>query len=586
MSYRFMTSALVLLASPAAPEVAGNGRPQYQAMQPAPPSRTTLEQGGLALTAGTAPKCVDGNRQPIPCVVDLQYFGGHVLSNVKVYAVFWTSSVASEIQSGVPGFYSALVNSQFLDWLTEYSTNLAAQVGSHAGQAGSQQVIGRGTFAGSYTLTAFSKRFSPCPAPDGALTCLSDADIANEIDWQVSGGHLPAPDANTLYLLHFPVSVRISNPGQVSCKNFCAYHGTYRNAAQQSVFYAVIPDLSTNGCETGCGVGTTFQNTCTVVSHEVAEAITDGEAGLASIPDFPQAWFDSASPSQGEIGDMCRGDTDTVGMDGLTGCAAGSIGCYTVQPVFSRAVWNANAAGQPNVPACVASRYEANDYRIALGQNTLALAPGAASPPIAILTALTSGTPLAVALSLGDLPAGVHASLDVASLSVGGTAHLTVSADSSAQPVQDGVLVVRATGAVTHSAALLLQVDTLPTVSITSPAPGQTVAGSTLVSVAATPGTHTAVANIAISIDGSSPLSSSLASSTPWDTRAASNGSHTIAVTVVDTDGGRAMTSLTVTVANSSLGPVFGGCSSTAGGSASVALLVAAWFGLRRRRGA
>jgi hypothetical protein len=573
MSYRLVTSALLLLATPAAPEVRSLGRPHYQPMQLAPPSRLTL-------TAGAAPKCVDANRQPIPCAVNMQYYGGHVLSNVKVYAVFWSTSVTSDVQSGVPTFYSALVNSDYLDWLTEYSTNLTAEAGTHAGQAGSEQVIGRGTFAGSYTLTNFSKSFPACPAPDGTLLCLSDADIANELDWQVSQSHLPVPDANTLYVVHFPATIRVSDPGQVSCKNFCAYHGTYQNAAKQSVFYAVMPELGANGCETGCGGGSTFQNTCAVASHEIAECITDGEAGLANIPDFPQAWFDSGSPSQGEIGDMCKGNVDTVGTDGLTGCAAGSAGCYSVQPVFSRAVWNADPASQPNVPACVASRYEANDYSIALARSTLGLGPGATSQPIAILTAASNGAPGAVTLSVTDLPAGVHASIDVASLSVGGTANLTVSAEPSAPPLKDGVLVVRATGATTHSAALLVQVDTLPTVSISSPAAGATVTGSTLVTVAAVPGTNTSIASIAIAIDGNSPLSSSTASSAGWDTRAVSNGRHAINVTVVDADGGRATTSLSVTVANASLGNVIGGCSSTGAGNASLALLVVAAVGL------
>ena len=85
---------------------------------------------------------------------------------------------------------------------------------------------------------------------------------------------------------------------------------------------------------------------------------------------------------------------------------------------------------------------------------------------------------------------------------------LTVSADPNAPLLKDGVLVVRATGATTHSASVLVQVDTPPTVSINSPDEGTTVSGSTLVEVSATPGENTSIASIAIAIDGNSPLSS------------------------------------------------------------------------------
>ena len=588
MRFRLVTAAAVLMAIPAASDVLRLGQPHYQPMQSVDAHQAPTDAAGLIRTAGgTAPVCVDSSHKVIPCVINLQYFGGHVLSNVKVYAVFWSGLVSSDVQSGAPGFYAALTDSAWMDWLTEYSTTVSTGAGTHAGQPGSQQVIGRGTFGGSYTLGTLSKSYPACAAPDATLTCLADADVAREIDWQVSQGHLPAPDANTLYVMHFPPTIRISDPNMVSCKDYCAYHGTYQNAAKQSVPYLVIPDLGANGCQSGCGGGTTFENTCVATSHEIGEAITDAEVGLASGPDFPLAWYDNASPSQGEIGDMCKADVDTLGTTGLMGCAAGTAGCYRVQQLFSRTLWNASPASQPGVAACIGSRYDANDYSITLSPNALSLGAGGTSQPIPILTRVTNGAPLAVTLSVTGLPAGVHASIDVASLSVGGSANLTVSADPGAAPIKDAVLVVQASGTTTHSAALLLQVDTAPSITITSPASGATLSGPTLISVTATPGSNTVLSSISVAIDGNAPFFTGAASSTTWDSRTVSNASHTLHVTATDADGGRTTASLSVVVDNGpgSFGSgVVGGCSTAGGRDGALApLLVLGYLGLHRR---
>jgi hypothetical protein len=571
---------LVGLAAPASKGIQV-GHPRFQ---PKRPEFLATQKGALIQAQGTAPVCVSGS-SPVTCAVDMKYFGGHVLSNVKVYAVFWTAAISPDILSGIGGFYAALVDSEYVDWLGEYSTNRATQAGSRSGQPGSQQIIGRGTFAGSYTLTDFSRSFPTCTAPDQALMCITDSDIATEIDWQIAQGNLPTPDANTLYVLHFPASIRISDPSGVSCHGFCAYHGAYRNAANQSVFYAVLPDLSTNGCQTGCGTGTAFDRTCAVASHEVAEVITDGESSLANGEDYPLAWYDAEPNSQGEIGDMCKGHQDTLGSDGLTGCSPGATGCYTIQQVFSQLAWSADPSSQPNTPACVSRRVEANDYSIALRPNTVSLGPGATSAPIPILTSLTSGIAVQLTLSTGAVPTGLHASFDVTSLTVGGPANLTISADANAAPRQDGVLVVVASGATTHSAALLVQVDGPPTISIGSPAAGARVSGVTPVTVTAAAGAKTSIETISIAVDGDPPLSFGTASTAAWNTRSVSNGSHTLQAIVVDSDGGRAMTSINVTVYNQALAGVVGGCSSATGGDTSYALTFAVpWLVLRLSR--
>ncbi|MGO9764320.1 MAG: Ig-like domain-containing protein, partial [Myxococcaceae bacterium] len=167
------------------------------------------------------------------------------------------------------------------------------------------------------------------------------------------------------------------------------------------------------------------------------------------------AWYDNEANSQGELADVCDQQNDTLDVNGVPGCGAADAGCYTVQQVFSRLVWDSDPADQPNVAACVASRFDADDYSIALSPNALTLVRGVATAVVPVVTTLTNGNPQPLALS-AEAPLGLHASFDNPTPMVGGAVNLTVSSDADAPLVQDGVLVVRATGTAVHSAALLV----------------------------------------------------------------------------------------------------------------------------------
>lgn len=211
-----------------------------------------------------------------------QYWGGPVLSNVKLVMVQWGVSTGSNFAPYITSnqlstFYTEIVRNSWIDWLSEYNTNT--------------QHIGRGTFSGKYVIT-----------PSHTYTVdISDTFIETELLAQIALGHLPANDNNTLYMLHFPKGLTVSAFGMLSCVDFCAYHGT----VVPGLYYAVMPDFSlSSGCSFGCGISTEFNNVCAVSSHEIAEAITDPEVGLAY--DFvpPLAWY---SPIYGEVADPCSG---------------------------------------------------------------------------------------------------------------------------------------------------------------------------------------------------------------------------------------------------------------------------------------
>jgi len=244
---------------------------------------------------------VDATQTLLQALPHLNYYGGRVLPQVQAYAVFWGPNVDVMVRSGIGGFYSTFTASAMFDWLTEYNTTIT----SVNGQPGTNQTIGHGSYAGAITIT-----------PGHTSTQLSDADIQAELLAQISAHVLPAPTANTVFMIHFPPGVHISLDGAPSCATggFCAYHNTIARAPQ-NVLYGVIPDESPgSGCDVGCGTNPSmFNNLTSVSSHELIEAVTDPEVGLASgigPPTAPLAWYDE---TYGEIGDICNGDSGALG---------------------------------------------------------------------------------------------------------------------------------------------------------------------------------------------------------------------------------------------------------------------------------
>lgn len=222
----------------------------------------------------------------------LNYYGGHVISNVKVEIVYWGNNVNSTIKSSMKSWYQTVVNSAHMDWLSEYNTNITA-VG---GQAGTNQQIGRGTVDQEITI-----------APTKTSGTVTDDDIKTELTNQINSGKLPRPDANTIYQFYFPPGITVALGSDRSCSTFCAYHNTLTYSGANT-FYSVMPDVS--GCLAGCGGGASLMNAISYASsHELIEAVTDAEVGLATTNGPPLAWYDT---SQGEIGDICNAQSGTI----------------------------------------------------------------------------------------------------------------------------------------------------------------------------------------------------------------------------------------------------------------------------------
>jgi hypothetical protein len=244
----------------------------------------------------------------------LEYFGGKVIPNVKVHNINWNSSVNPQVQPKLDAFYRFVLNSPYMDWLSEYNTMGIP--------GGSNQTIGRGGEGALVTLT-----------PSTSSTSLTDATIQSEITSQINAGHLPSPDDNTVYAINFPANIGITDAfGNPSC-GFCSYNSVFKRGTQ-NVYYAVLPSLEPNtacgrveGKRRHCGPATDFlNNTTAVASSAIFNAVTDPERrfvppGAVSAPMGWVHWSgdDSGAVFVDDIGNLCTFvQADVIGSDGKT----------------------------------------------------------------------------------------------------------------------------------------------------------------------------------------------------------------------------------------------------------------------------
>ncbi len=375
-----------------------------------------------AVASHTNPRFVGGPGQPplrhglfAPPGANLTYFGGPVISNVRIVMVLYGSGtylpqVALTTTPNMATFYAGVTNSPYMDWLNEYNTPT--------------QNIGRGTYHGMVQIT-------PSPARNGST--IDDSQIQAELVAQITAGLLPPPDANTLYMIHFPNGKTITQGGVASCQagGFCAYHGTISHSGSD-IYYGVLPDMETgSGCDAGCGNAvTTFQNQTSVASHEMIEAVTDPAVGLATVFGPPLAWYDT---NYGEIGDICNAQQSTVvGADGVT---------YTVQQQFSDLATN-----------CIVFRKNTNDFSVSLSPATQSVNSGS-SVAFTVTTALTNGSVPSINLSVSGLPTGVTGSFDQSTLAAGGSTLLHLTAAGGAAAADQEFAVTGSASAGTHTAS-------------------------------------------------------------------------------------------------------------------------------------
>jgi hypothetical protein len=371
-----------------------------------------------------------------PAGAHLSYFGGPVISNVHVVQVLYGSGsynaqVAGTTSPTMGQFYGDLTgaNSGYTSLLTQYNTPASG---------GTNQTIGNGTFDGLFQIV---------PSAGNNGSTISDTQIQSELLAQITAGHLPAPvldaagNVNTLYMIFFPPGKTITQGGSSSCVagGFCAYHGTTSTLLNgKNVLYGVMPDMQSGLCSTGgCGNGGVFGNYTSVTSHELTEAITDADVGIATTFAPPLAWYDMVN---GEIGDICNGQQGSYVANGTT---------YTIQLEFSNAANNCvlPPAGAPTP-----------DFSITATPASQTVTAGAGTSYTATVAA-SGGFTGVVSFSVSGLPSGASASFNPTSVTGSGSSTLSVSTSTTTPAGTYTLTVTGTSGTLSHSTTVRLVVN-------------------------------------------------------------------------------------------------------------------------------
>lgn len=370
-----------------------------------------------------------------PAGAHLTYFGGPIISNVQVVQVLYGSGsyntqVAGTTSPTMGQFYSDITSSGLITLLQQYNTTVSG---------GTNQTFGNGSFGGLFQIV---------PAAGNNGSTISDTQIQSELLAQINAGHLPAPvldaagNANTVYMIFFPPGKTITQGGSSSCVGggFCAYHGTTSSLLNgQHVLYGVMPDMQAgSGCSTGCGASSVFGNYTSVTSHELTEAMTDAQVGIATTFASPLAWYDMTN---GEIGDICNAQQGSYVANGTT---------YTIQLEFSNSANN-----------CVLPPAQTNpDFSLTDSPSSLTVTQGT-SGTSTVTVHPAGGFTGSVTLSASGLPAGVTATFGTNPTTA--TSVVTFTASSTATTGTSTVTITGTSGALTHTT----------TVSLTITAPAQ-----------------------------------------------------------------------------------------------------------------
>jgi Domain of unknown function (DUF4214) len=181
------------------------------------------------------------------CTPAISFNGGAVVAHVKVeplyFGTWWTTSDGQAEVTQINGFLSSIVNSSFMDEMSEYG-------------------VGRGTFNGPGIVDA------------GLLgsVSVSDATIQVEISNDITAGRLPGASINTLYIVFTPPNVIVTSGVESSLKDFFSYHDIFTYAGASTVNYAVVANPVGNGTDGSLDVLQTLTHS---TAHELAEAVTD-----------------------------------------------------------------------------------------------------------------------------------------------------------------------------------------------------------------------------------------------------------------------------------------------------------------------
>ena len=211
----------------------------------------------------------------------LTYYGGPVISNVKVVMLNWGSGVNGE--STLESFYPSVTNSAYFDWLSEYNTSTPVDRPRHLRWRGHRSRRPR------RARPSRTPRSSPRSAR-ASMTAPCRPTTPTPSTWCT---FRPASRSPRAARRRASSSAPITAPSPATAERLLRRHP--RHGWQLRVGLRRRPRRS--------------RTPRSVSSHEMIEAVTDAAVGLAQSYGPPLAWYDQTN---GEIGDICNGQQGTI----------------------------------------------------------------------------------------------------------------------------------------------------------------------------------------------------------------------------------------------------------------------------------
>jgi hypothetical protein len=249
-----------------------------------------------------------------PAADALDYGGGPVQHNPKVYLIFWGSQWNNDSAGVIPylkQFFQGTGNSDSWTAIMDQYCDGAAQGASSCGSGTRHVSFNGGVYAGTWLDDT-------SPAPSNA----SGDDLAAEATAGAKhfGNTTSSSNANAQYVVLSPHG---THPDGFPNSNFCAWH-TATDSPYGTLSFSNDPYMPDGSCGTdviNSGSRGYLDGFSIVGGHEFAESVTD--------PQPSSGWVDSSGE---EIGDLCSWVSSGPGaMQNITL----STGTFAVQGLWS-----------------------------------------------------------------------------------------------------------------------------------------------------------------------------------------------------------------------------------------------------------
>lgn len=227
--------------------------------------------GAVTLPAQAAPVFFNHPDCGTSCVVDMQYYGGPVMTgSTDIFIIWYGNWGADTSQTILPSFFGSLTGSDYMNIALLYDNGAGTKVSNTINFGGAINVPASATYG---------------------ITSVSDANIAKLVTDAQGSAALPT-ESNAIYFVYTAPGIR-QEEDTVAC-------GWHSNTGSTKYSW-VSPDP---GCDFLGGVtGNVYADALTETSsHEMFEALTDPNVGDALFLGPPLGWYDA---TYGENGDMC-----------------------------------------------------------------------------------------------------------------------------------------------------------------------------------------------------------------------------------------------------------------------------------------